>query len=233
MEKKKVFYQRLKIVLLLILAVIIFLSLGIAGPYAIDKAYDWPCKIFFTSWESSDVLAYYGTLLGASATIFAVILTIRFANKNNQDNKKHTEKINNRSIGVPICIELINSCDPMKVFAIIEELQHERYTKNNDAENIRKNTASKFDRISNDIRAASIKFQILYNEINDKRIITYIDQYYRTIDTIKYSMVIKEERVEFSADPYEQILVYELRKENDEDSAYEKFLDRIRAEILG
>jgi hypothetical protein len=42
-----------------------------------------------TKWGPGDLLSYYGGILGAAATIFALILTIRYTNK---DNKKQLQR---------------------------------------------------------------------------------------------------------------------------------------------
>ena len=52
----------------------------IGGPIIINELYKTG-KGYLTLWGAADVLSYYGTLLGAVATIVAVVLTIRFTKK--------------------------------------------------------------------------------------------------------------------------------------------------------
>lgn len=63
-----------------VLFAIILLILIVGVPFIINELY----KVdngYITLWGASEVLSYYGTVLGASATILAVIYTIKFTRK--------------------------------------------------------------------------------------------------------------------------------------------------------
>lgn len=121
--------------------ILIGVGFAIVGPIFIDKAYESTNKIFFTSWEASDTLSYYGTLLGAVATIIAVIQTIDHSRKLSIEEREHSESINRRNEGIRISYELIEACKYEKII---------QAALNNDQEN-----------------ELSIKFSILFlkNEI--------------------------------------------------------------------
>jgi|GEM_PF-5106367 len=225
MEKKKVFYQRLKIILLLILAVIIFLSLAIAGPYAIDKAYDWPCKMFFTSWESSDVLAYYGTLLGASATITAVILTIKFTRESAEKDRKNAENIDHRNIGTPVCFEFIESCDFEKILYTLDNIHYER---DKDIDETLDNVKRNLDVIYQKARVNHAKFQVIYPNLSKELNLYFsgfVKEYFEVIGTIKVSLVKDEKSIFCKKSALENLMSYN-------NVSYSKFLDIIRKVIF-
>lgn len=74
-----------------ILAVILFVFVI---PILINLAYNKPATIplFAMSWEAKDILAFYGSILGAGATIFALVATIRFTAKSQKEERKHSIK---------------------------------------------------------------------------------------------------------------------------------------------
>lgn len=60
---------------------VVFLAIIIAIPFIINETYKYGLKSenpYITMWGAEDVLNFYGTLLGATATIVALIITIRF-----------------------------------------------------------------------------------------------------------------------------------------------------------
>ncbi|MDO9491411.1 hypothetical protein [Acetobacterium sp.] len=122
------------------IGIVIVIS-SVLGPIIINFLYSIgnETPIFITMWNAAETLEYFGTLLGATATIAAVVITINYANKSNEVNRIHSEKVNHRNIGIPICIELIDNCNPVIVFEIIEELQR-KDDKNNNEENCLKTT---------------------------------------------------------------------------------------------
>lgn len=93
------------------IGVVFGLGLSIIGPLIIDKAYDSSSKIFFTSWESDAVLSYFGTILGATATIIAVTLTIYTTNKSAQLDRKNAIDINNKNVVLKSAFSLIDAMD--------------------------------------------------------------------------------------------------------------------------
>lgn len=72
-EKKK--YSRMWIVVLTI-----FLIAAFVGPVIINCLYKCGPG-WVTMWEAPDMLAYYGTILGAAVTAFSLMLTISFTRK--------------------------------------------------------------------------------------------------------------------------------------------------------
>lgn len=61
-------------------AIILVVILAIGIPVGINEAYKADCG-YITIWGAEDVLAYYGALLGATATAGALVLTIFFTRK--------------------------------------------------------------------------------------------------------------------------------------------------------
>lgn len=54
---------------------------AIAGPFVINWCYQCDTVIITTMWGAADALSYYGTLLGATATILTLACTISFTRK--------------------------------------------------------------------------------------------------------------------------------------------------------
>lgn len=54
---------------------------AIAGPFVINWCYQCDAVIITTKWGAADMLSYYGTLLGATATILTLACTISFTRK--------------------------------------------------------------------------------------------------------------------------------------------------------
>lgn len=80
MKKTKPFYKKL-----CFWAVIVGSIVGI--PIVINELYKCD-NGYITVWDGSDVLAYYGSLLGAAATIIALIATIWFTINNQKEERK-------------------------------------------------------------------------------------------------------------------------------------------------
>lgn len=86
-------------------------------PIVINELYKCD-KGYITVWEGSDVLAYYGSLLGAAATIIALVVTIIFTQKNQKEERKlsvkpyletkkyHYTDLMNISLENTICLEI-------------------------------------------------------------------------------------------------------------------------------
>ena len=82
--------QALKVTLLIV-ALAVFI---IGGPFAINEAYK-AGNGYVTMWGAEDVLSYYGAILGATATIVALALTIWFTKRQIQRDaylKNETDK---------------------------------------------------------------------------------------------------------------------------------------------
>ena len=86
MPKKKTW------MVILLTVVVAVLTIGV--PFAINEAYKVD-KGYVTMWGAEDVLSYYGAILGATATIAALALTIWFTKKQIQRDaylKNETDK---------------------------------------------------------------------------------------------------------------------------------------------
>lgn len=61
---------------------IIFTTLivTIVIPLAINESYKHGV-VYVTKWDAADVLSYYGAIIGAAATIGALVITIRFTQR--------------------------------------------------------------------------------------------------------------------------------------------------------
>lgn len=73
---------------------IIGIFFAIIVPIGINWIYKIPAQhpVFEMSWKAKDALQFYGSLLGATATIFALVSTIRFTVNSQKDERKLTIK---------------------------------------------------------------------------------------------------------------------------------------------
>lgn len=69
----------------IILLILLALFLVFAVPIIINESYK-ANDGYVTMWEAADVLSYYGIILGALITVFALTTTIRFTKKQIQRN---------------------------------------------------------------------------------------------------------------------------------------------------
>lgn len=83
--KKK--YKKLIWIITCLVAVILFIFVI---PIFINHLYSRPASIplFAMSWEAKDALAFYGSILGAGATILALVATIRFTARSQKEERK-------------------------------------------------------------------------------------------------------------------------------------------------
>ena len=98
-----------KTVILIVLAILFFV---IVVPICINECY----KIgsgYITEWGAADVLSYYGTALGATATATAMVATITFTRKQiDRDSYLKSEKEKWSKIEA-VFIDALNSINPM------------------------------------------------------------------------------------------------------------------------
>lgn len=75
------------IMLMVVISVIVFLVLVFIVPIFINHLYKSPAVIpwLAMSWEAKDVLSFYGSILGATATIIALVVTITFTRKTQKE----------------------------------------------------------------------------------------------------------------------------------------------------
>lgn len=224
LAKNKCFYDKHKVLLI----VLLILLAAIGGPFIIDKAYDASNKIFFTQWDAPNILSYYGTLLGAAATIIAVVLTIRYAQKSSQEDRRHSEKINHRNIGIQICLDFIDSCNPIKMVAILDSIEHVDYCLDNGPDAALRKKQNELDMICDKIRSDHVKFQIVYPNLNKKinsYITAYVKAYSGKIEKAGENLRINDGNIEFHKDTLSELKVY--CKTN-----YPEFSDAIRRVIF-
>ena len=90
----------------------VFLIVGI--PVIINECYKANCG-YITVWDSSDVLGYYGTILGSVIAVISIIVTITFTKKQIQREsflKNEDEKWNRLR---EIFLQILNDINPMRV----------------------------------------------------------------------------------------------------------------------
>ena len=104
-----------KIIFSIIAAVVAFFFV-IGVPFIINELY----KIgngYITLWGAADVLAYYGTILSAAATILAVVLTIRFTKRQIQREnflQRETDKWTKIEAVFADILNRLNPIEPLK-----------------------------------------------------------------------------------------------------------------------
>ena len=90
----------------------VFLIVGI--PVIINECYKANCG-YITVWDGSDVLGYYGTILGSVIAVISITVTIAFTKKQIQREsflKNEDEKWNRL---VEIFLQILNDINPMRV----------------------------------------------------------------------------------------------------------------------
>ena len=90
----------------------VFLIVGI--PVIINECYKANCG-YITVWDGSDVLGYYGTILGSVIAVISIIVTITFTKKQIQREsflKNEDEKWNRLR---EIFLQILNDINPMRV----------------------------------------------------------------------------------------------------------------------
>ena len=74
-------------IVIIILSILVGAFAVVCVPLIINYCY-LENKIFETVWDGAELLGYYGSILGAVATIIAVVMTIKFTIKNQKEEKK-------------------------------------------------------------------------------------------------------------------------------------------------
>lgn len=90
----------------------VFLVVGV--PIIINECYKANCG-YITVWDGSDVLGYYGTILGSVIAVISIIVTIAFTKKQIQREsflKNEDEKWNRLG---EIFLQILNDINPMRV----------------------------------------------------------------------------------------------------------------------
>ena len=110
-----------------VIAGIIALILIIGVPIVINELYKVNAG-YMTIWGAADVLAYYGTILGACVTVGALIITIIFTKKQIQRDsfiKNQEEKWNRIEALVSSCLERIH---PTRISEIISKVDSSKFS---------------------------------------------------------------------------------------------------------
>lgn len=101
--------SRKKLILVIVLSILLF---SVAIPIAINESYKHGV-VYVTKWDAADVLSYYWSILGTAATIGALVITIRFTQRQisrdaylKNENEKWT-KIES------VLADALNSINPM------------------------------------------------------------------------------------------------------------------------
>ena len=93
-----------------IVIVIIILIIGV--PIIINECYKLNCG-YITVWDGTDVLGYYGTILGSVISVATLVITIRFTKKQIQREsylQNEREKLSNLK---SIFLEILDSINPI------------------------------------------------------------------------------------------------------------------------
>lgn len=93
-----------------IVTVIIILIIGV--PIIINECYKLNCG-YITVWDGTDVLGYYGTILGSVISVATLVITIRFTKKQIQREsylQNEREKLSNLK---SIFLEILDSINPI------------------------------------------------------------------------------------------------------------------------
>lgn len=147
-------YKFITIVIIILMFIIIPIGLN------------YLCWIY--GWNAETVVGYYGTLLGATSTIIAVIITIRFTEKTTKADRRHQEYINHKNLGIEYCVKFAIACDVMGLQEIIEEIIPLTCNDNENIESIIERKKVEISRFSDKIRLEHIKFQFTFPELCDE-----------------------------------------------------------------
>lgn len=99
-------------VIKVIFIVIVIIILIIGVPIIINECYKLNCG-YITVWDGTDVLGYYGTILGSVISVATLVITIRFTKKQIQREsylQNEREKLSNLK---SIFLEILESINPI------------------------------------------------------------------------------------------------------------------------
>lgn len=117
MNMKRFWHKNRKRIIQVAIAVVALILFIFVIPIAINWLYKTTAilPMFAMNWEGKDALSFYGSILGASATIIALTATIKFTRENQKEERKlsirpylQTSKFNYTSFeGIPDTKEVI------------------------------------------------------------------------------------------------------------------------------
>lgn len=134
-------------------------------------------------WNAEMAVGYYGTMLGALATMITLIVTINYSRRQGEKSFKESQILESKQRVLDICNELITLCEPNYVFTILNNIQ---FDAKDDTATKASKRATKILLLSNQIESVSKKlyfFKIDEDLLKEKQIIPYIDD---CCETIRY-----------------------------------------------
>ncbi|UYO61783.1 hypothetical protein LNN31_13460 [Acetobacterium wieringae] len=128
--------------------------------------------LFITAWDAADMLSYYGTLLGASATIVAVTWTINFTSESAKKDRWLSENNNYKNYGLKICSDLLDICSSQKLFEIISESKKDAQEKNGGSyeTNLQNSLRMNIALLRNSMDESFLKFKYFFSKLHDDEI---------------------------------------------------------------
>ena len=154
--------KNIKIVIAIITA--IFLIVGV--PLIINECYKANCG-YITVWDGTDVLGYYGTILGAAIAVLTLVATIIFTKKQIQRDsylRLETDKLSKLE---SIFLEILGSINPIKT---LKNVMHNGFSDPTKAINILQeyqlNCKTANDRLNAHLNMADYpKFKVIIDSI--------------------------------------------------------------------
>lgn len=164
----------------------VFLCFGV--PLIVNYAYIFgeSQALFITAWDAADMLSFYGTLLGATATITAVYATIKFSRESAEKDRNHSEKINHENKVIEAGLELIDSLDYQLVAVeILSDFFIKTYASFYDQiEMFRKNIL----KIQINYNSKFLRYQVIHTKESKsfmRELKGYIDNYSKDIEKLE------------------------------------------------
>ncbi|MBC3897996.1 hypothetical protein GH811_00015 [Acetobacterium malicum] len=183
-----------------ITGIVIGICFGIVGPIVINQLYKYGNTYggYLTLWEATDLLQYYGTLLGATATIIAVIWTINFTRESAEKDRRLSENNSYKNYGIQICLDLLDSCSNKR---IIENINNATKLLIEDSEKINKmsynNSVNKeIDYLKRSITEAFIKFDNFHLNLpksKEKKVWEYVKYFCEFLNELEEKHLIQED----------------------------------------
>lgn len=96
-----------------VIVALLFLSVGI--PFLINLSYQLPFQIIHTEWSATDLLDYYGTLLGNGFAVFSIGVTVFWTVEQIRYQQHHQMKLTllqEEELSIENCLEMIH---PLKL----------------------------------------------------------------------------------------------------------------------
>lgn len=180
--------------------------------YFIGKSF----PIFVFEWDGSDVYLFYGTLLGATATIIAVVLTIKSSSESAKKDRKNSIVINHRNEGIKACYDLIEVCNYAKIIDLLNSINVIADENTINIDNEKATLYNKFTLLSHNIKICHIRWQFIYPYIEENTrnyIDDYIIRYQKLLETMQGTIKYFEKRFLVDKDIFLEIMQYQETNE--------------------